>query len=147
MTTEAIQTTRDRRSALARHKHWLVTHGDETGELAKATKEWVSQARGIWEAARTETEPAVLLNLLRYQYARNQKNWEPQVFARLKADFEQCIKESCDDKVLALDLMRHLMVYTIRSFTFHNKTSEPASGGSGKAGTAGKANGAAEGRS
>lgn len=137
MTTEAVRATRERSTALAQHKQWLVTSGDEIGKAAKGTKEWVSQARGIWEAARTETEPKVLLNLLRYQYARNQKNWARPVFDSLQQELERCIEKAAGDDLLALDLMRHLMVYTIRSFTYHNKTDKAANG-------AGEANGAAE---
>jgi len=137
MTMETVQATRVRSAALAKNKLWLVTNGDEIGKAAKGTKEWLSQARGIWDAARTETEPTVILNLLRYQFVRNKKNWAPPVFDSLETRFKECIEKAGGDGALALDLMRHLMVYTIRSFVFWNKKDEPASG-------AGEPNGAAE---
>lgn len=117
-------TARKRRQEfVAKHKRWLVERGNEIGKRAKANKDWASQARSIWEAARTESEPLVLLNLLRYQSARN-KNWrEPEdVFSPLQETIQQCIQKAKDEKEDeggALDLIRHLLVYTIRSHTFH----------------------------
>ena len=57
------------------HKKWLVQEGDRIGELAKSNRDWKHQVRTIWEAARLENEPLVVLNLLRYQAARNPGNW------------------------------------------------------------------------
>lgn len=119
-------TARKRREEfVAKHKKWLVERGDEIGKKAKDNPEWTSQARSIWEAARTESEPLVLLNLLRYQSARN-RNWRSpeDVFTPLQEAIQNCIDTARGDgqgEEGALDLIRHLMVYTIRSHTFHNK--------------------------
>jgi hypothetical protein len=118
-------TQQSRKSEINRHKLWLVERGNEIGKLAKANRDWASQARGLWEAARHETEPIVLLNLLAYQKARND-NWiEPaDVFTPLQAAMRSCIEEKAkDDRELALDLIRHLLVYTIRSHVYHRKES------------------------
>jgi hypothetical protein len=133
MSTAAVEAPTGRSAALAAHKRRLVEAGDE---IAKSKKEWASQARGIWEAALAESEPKVLLNLLRYQYARNQKNWGKGVFERLEKEFETCIADAKDDAELALDLVRHLMVYTIRAYTYASKAQEEK-----KAGGAGGAKG------
>lgn len=121
MTVAETNTRRTRRSELDRNKAWLVERGNEIGKAARANKEWGSQVRGLWEAARNETEPTVLLNLLAYQKARN-SNWtQPEdVFAPLNKALCSCIEERAGgDRELALDLIRHLLVYTIRAHVYH----------------------------
>lgn len=110
---------------VAPHKKWLVERGDKIGKLAGGNAEWASQARGLLEAARAESEPLVLLNLLRYQSARN-KNWrDPEdVFTPLLQDFESCITKGQgaeNPEELVLELIRHLLVYTIRAHAFHRR--------------------------
>ncbi len=118
---------RDRRERVAREKKWLVESGDEIGKLARANQEWGSQARAIWEAARHETEPLVLLNLVRYQAARN-KNWrEPErLLEPLSKAMERCrtVAAGAGDDGLAVELIRHLLVYTIRAYTFNSKAAQ-----------------------
>ncbi len=102
-------------------KRWLVTQGDEIGRQASHNKDWKSQIRTIWEAARTETEPQVLLNLLRYQAARNANWYSPQdVFQPLQKAIGKCVEETADPAV-AMTLIRHLLAYTYRSYTYHGK--------------------------
>jgi hypothetical protein len=111
-----------REQFLAAHKKWLVERGDKIGQLAGGKRDWASQARGIWEAARTETEPLVLLNLLRYQSTRN-RNWDD-----VAPVMEQDIKE-CQTKAQAvgmgnqgaMELIRLLLVYTIRAYVYESK--------------------------
>lgn len=115
---------RERRELVARQKKWLVERGDTIGKLARGNREWGSQARSIWEAARHESEPLVLLNLLRYQAARN-KNWtRPEnVVEPLGAAIEECrtVAAKAGDEGLAVELIRHLLVYTIRAYTFFSR--------------------------
>lgn len=103
-------------------KRWLVEQGDEIGRQAKDNGDWKSQIRTIWEAARTETEPQVLLNLLRYQVARND-NWRsPQdVFQPLRKAIDKCVEETAGDPAVAMTLIRHLLAYTYRSYTYYEK--------------------------
>jgi hypothetical protein len=112
---------RERRAALCREKRWLVETGDTIGKLAGASEDWASQGRVLWEAARNETEPSVLPNLLRYQYARNRKTWPEPVFQGLSDAIKTCIDRAKEDDALALELIRHLLVYTLRAYTFHAK--------------------------
>lgn len=109
-------------SPIAIHKEWLVTQGDEIGELAKDNRDWKHQVRTIWEAARLENEPLVVLNLLRYQAARNSGNWRKpaDVFTALSEAIEKCRMKAAKDAELAMELIRHLLAYTYRSFTFHS---------------------------
>lgn len=106
---------------LEQHKEWLVTEGNRIGELAKANPDWKSQIRVLQEAAQEETEPEVLLNLLRYQAARN-KNWkEPRdVVTDLGALMAQCIEKTGDERRFAIELMQLLLLYTVRAYTYHN---------------------------
>ena len=122
MDTNPTEARRRRQQAVSEEKAWLVKQGDDIGELAKGNKEWAGQVRVVWEAARTENEPAVLLNLLRYQRARN-KNWvDPKdLFTPLKDAMEECVTKAKSDTETALDLIRHLLVYTIRAYTYHSK--------------------------
>ncbi len=103
-----------------RHKKWLVERGDKLGKLAKDNKDWKGQIRGISEAARHENEPSALLNLVRYQSARN-KNWrDPKDVVRpLVEAMETCIAKAGESPELAMALIQHLLAYTYRSFTFH----------------------------
>jgi hypothetical protein len=105
-----------RHQALARAKEWLVHEGEEIGRKAAKNRDWRGQGRVLWEAARTETEPAVLLNLLRYQAARN-PNWvtEEDVLAPTEAALTRAIREAGADKDLAMELIQHLLVYTLRA--------------------------------
>lgn len=99
------------------HKGWLVETGDRIGRLAKDQSDWKSQIRGILEAARTETHPAVLENLVQYQAARN-KNWRnPDVASPLLKAMHECQKKAGDDLDLTMDLIRHLLLYTLRAHT------------------------------
>jgi hypothetical protein len=114
-------TKKRRQEILAQQKEWLVTEGNTLGKLAKDRKDWASQARVIWEAARKETEPLVLINLLRYQSARNSNIWEG-VSVPLEKAIKQCMERSASDgKEVALELIRHLLVYTIRSYTYEKR--------------------------
>jgi hypothetical protein len=110
---------------LAQHKAWLVGKGDELGRKARLNRDWASQARVLLEAARSETEPAVLLNLLRYQRARNQ-NWvtPANVFAPLEQAMNDCVTRAAQAPAGALELMRHLLVYTLRAYTYESKLAE-----------------------
>ncbi len=110
---------------LAKHKAWLVGQGDEIGKKARRNSDWASQARTLLEAARSETEPAVILNLLRYQRARN-KNWvtPENVFSPLEQAMNECIKRAAQAPDVALELMRHLLVYTLRAYTYEWKLAE-----------------------
>ena len=111
------------------HKKWLVERGDALGELAKANKDWKGQIRGIAEAARHENEPSALLNLVRYQSVRN-KNWrEPKdVTEPLTEAMEECITEADENPELAMALIRHLLTFTYRSYTFHEDKKHKAVG-------------------
>ncbi len=112
---------RSRRDFVAAQKRWLVEDGDVIGKLAGGNRDWASQARGIWEAARHESEPLVILNLLRYQAARNDTSWKG-VAGPLENAIERCqtTAREAGDEGLAMDLIRHLLVYTIRSHKFHS---------------------------
>jgi hypothetical protein len=114
--------TAEAKTTVEAQKRWLVTEGDRIGALAKSNKDWKHQLRTIWEAARLETEPLVVLNLLRYQAARNQGNWHTpvDVYEPLRAAIETCRGTAGDDGELAMELIRHLLAYTYRAFTFYS---------------------------
>lgn len=104
------------------HKAWLVTTGDEIGKAGRRNKDWKSQGRTMLEAARHETEPLVLLNLLRYQATRN-KNWKDPVdlVGQLEKALEECRKRADGDSELAMELIRHLLLYTLRAYTAYEE--------------------------
>jgi hypothetical protein len=108
---------------VAAQKKWLVKLGNDLGALARGNAEWASQGRGLLEAARRENEPLVLLNLLRYQSARN-KNWlkPTDVFTPLHAAMKECIDKAGEGgEELALELIRLLLVYTLRAHAYERK--------------------------
>jgi|GEM_PF-7009481 hypothetical protein len=120
----------DPKKVLAEQKAWLVQRGDAIGELAREKGDWKNQIQGMAEAARRETEPLVLLNLLRYQATRN-KNWKQgtDVFSPLEADMKACIEKANQDPELAVLLIQHLLAYTYRAYTYHyemHKAKKPA---------------------
>ncbi len=89
--------------------------------MAKGNREWKHQVRTVLEAARLENEPLVVLNLLRYQAARNPGNWrDPEdVYEALTTALDGCREKAASDAALAMALIRHLLAYTYRAFTFH----------------------------
>jgi hypothetical protein len=120
-------------------KKWLVERADLIGEAAAKEKDWKNQIRILIEACREETEPEVILHLLRYQAARVKKTWKIPVAqvegARntvaevLEDDLRNC-QELAADNVLAIALMQHLCCYAYRSYTHFSSPSN----GSGDAG-------------
>ena len=119
---------------LNQHKRWLVERGDQIGEKAAEGRDWASQGRLLLEAARSETDLHVLLNLLRYQYARNHSPWEP-CFGALMEALKHCEERASGpgdapaDPALAMDLARHLLLYVIRSHRFHDARRQAAARG------------------
>lgn len=111
-------------TSVEQHKKWLVTTGDEIGKGGGKNSGWTSQGRIILEAARHETEPLVVLSLLRYQKARNAKPWaDPyDIFQRLETALKECATKGGADNMLTMELMRHLLLYTLRAYTFHSKS-------------------------
>lgn len=116
-TAASAQAAMERR--VEEHKRWLVEMGDEIGRSGAGNKGWKSQGRILLEAARHETEPRVLLNLFRYQAARNKKTWRlpEDVADLLEKALVECQKRAGDDPVLTMELMRHLLLYTLRANT------------------------------
>ncbi len=109
------------RKLVGQKKQWLVSRGDEIGKLARGNSDWKNQIRALLEAARTEDEPLVVLNFLRYQAARNENWLEPQnVFEPLSGALEQCRADAAQEPGPAMALIRHLLAYTYRSYTFHS---------------------------
>jgi len=119
MSEPATAPTPDSQQLLAREKRWLVDQGDHIGGLAGDKKEWKSQINGLAEAASNETEPRVLLNLLRYQQARNDGAWSG-VADPLFDDMVECVRKAGDDAELAVLLIRHLLLYSSRSYTYNS---------------------------
>jgi hypothetical protein len=123
MDSDERSTKKERQKKVNENKAWLVKQGDAIGEKAKANKDWKGQLRNLWDVARAETEPEVVLNFLRYQKGkkRDKNNWtHPEnVFDPLMRDLKECIRLAGEDRELTLELMRHLLGYTYRSFTFH----------------------------
>lgn len=109
---------------LEKHKLWLVTEGNRIGQLASVYSEWKSQIRVLQEAAQEETEPRVLLNLLRYQAARNEKKWwtKRDVVSPLFDLMKECITRAGDDGLFAVELIQHLLLYTVRAYTYENSS-------------------------
>lgn len=124
-----------RRPSIDEHKAWLVEQGDEIGKLARSKKYWKNQVRVLQEAAHVETEPTVMLNLLRYQAARNDE-WRdpPDVAEPLEKRFEECIQRADKKPALAMELMRHLLLYTVRAYTYQNMLHKEEQDGKGKKG-------------
>lgn len=107
----------DHQKRLAAKKRWLVTQGNRIGELAGDKSEWKSQINLLAEAAAGETEPLVLLNLLRYQQARVSKAWTG-VADPLFDDMSACITEAGEDAALSILLIRHLFLFATRAYTY-----------------------------
>lgn len=129
-TTEPIANTKNRQSVLAAQKKWLVQKGEEIGRLAEENEEWKHQIGTISEAAHHETEPEVLLNLLRYQAGRNEKTWyRPRdAHTPLEAAIKECVKHAANDPEAAMELIRHLLLYTYRAYTYYNSQIKKAKG-------------------
>jgi len=123
MTTAEQETPSVIGPPLDRHKGWLVTQGNGIGREAKDNRDWKNQVRVLQEAAQEETEPLVLLNLLRYQAARN-KNWrQPRdVVTPLGKLMEECIDRADGDGRFAIELIQHLLLYTVRAYTYESKS-------------------------
>lgn len=105
---------------LALEKRWLVRKGDAVGELAGGINDWKNQIGVLQAAAAQETEPLAMLNLLRYQAARNDKSWRP-VFGTLHQAIADCQAKAGEDAALAMLLIRHLLLYCSRAYTYKNK--------------------------
>lgn len=105
---------------LAEEKAWLVGRGNEVGGLAGGISDWKNQIGVLQAAAAKETEPLVMLNLLRYQAARRKPSWEA-TFQTLYDAMEACRARSGDDAALAMLLIRHLLLYSSRAYTYENK--------------------------
>lgn len=122
--TDEVPATGDveRLQRLAGHKRWLVDTGNEIGRLAGDQKEWKSQIGLLAEAAARETEPRVLLNLLRYQQARN-KGWHEAADPLFEA-MKQCIGDAGDDDLFAVLLIRHLFLYASRAYIYRRFLAE-----------------------
>lgn len=110
-------------TSVEQHKKWLVTTGDAIGKAGGGNSRWTSQGRILLEAARHETEPLVVLNLLRYQTTRN-NNWKKpfDISGKLQGAFEECGKKADGEAALTMELIRHLLLYTLRAYTFHSKS-------------------------
>lgn len=118
------------------HKRWLVQAGDELGKKAREHQHWKSQIRTLLEAARHETEPLVILNLLGYQATR-EKKWKKNDLERaLRTELAHCADRSGDDSELAMEMIRHLLLYFMRAYTYHEATrAESADGESAEGST------------
>lgn len=109
------------RTRVNQEKAWLVEQGDEVGRLAaQGNSDWASQGRLMLEAARGETCLLALLNLLRYQAARN-KSWGGCLDLLSKA-LEECRNRSKGDEALAMELARHLLLYSVRAHKYHEES-------------------------
>jgi hypothetical protein len=104
------------------HKGTLVALGNDLGRKAAGNEGWKSQIRIILEAAREETEPAVLRNLIRYQSVRN-ASWSQKhkILPDLDSALDRVTAEAGDDRELTMELIRHLLVYTLRAYTYEAK--------------------------
>lgn len=113
------------------HKEWLVKTGDEIGKAGAKNRDWKSQGRIMLEAARHETEPLVVLNLLRYQATRN-NNWTKpaDLLEKVESAMETCRGKSEGDPALAMELIRHVLLYALRAYTFHEE--KKGKGGDGE---------------
>jgi len=110
---------------LAEHKKLLVGAGDEIGEKAAANDGWKSQVRLLLDASREETEPAVVRNLARYQSVRNKKSWRTghEILPDLERALDEIESAAGADPELAMEMVRHLLLYAMRSYTYHAKIS------------------------
>ena len=108
--------------AVNQAKPWLVAEANRIGELASRARDWASQGRLLLEAARTETHLGVLLNLLRYQGARNREAWEG-VLTPLTAALGRCQETAKGNEALAMALARHLLLYAVRAHKYHEPQS------------------------
>lgn len=123
-----------RRRAVEGAKAWLVELGEALGGLAARNDDWRGQGRVLWEASRSETEPSVLLNLLKYQAARN-KNWRGpnDLLSPTVAALERAIQDAGGDKSLAIELIQLFLVYALRAHRYqehlrHTENPRPAAG-------------------
>lgn len=132
--TPAAATAREREAWIASQKGWLVRQGNKIGERAGARKDWASQGRGLWEACRHETEPEVILNLLRYQACRVD-SWEG-VSGLLESDIRECCRQAQAAGAAgdAMELIRLLLLYALRAHKYQASLGSPGSPGKGKKG-------------
>lgn len=128
--TTASAAARGREAWIASQKGWLVRQGNKIGEQAGARKDWASQGRGLWEACRHETEPEVILNLLRYQACRVD-SWEG-VSGLLEADIHECCRlaQAAGATGDAMELIRLLLLYALRAHKYQASLGSPGSPGS-----------------
>lgn len=102
-------------------KGWLVERGDAIGAKAGAIRNWKSQFRILLESARHESEPAVILNLLRYQAARNKDWFKDGLLQVVEADLEACRAKAQKDAALSMELIRQLLLYALRAYTYEEE--------------------------
>lgn len=130
-TAEKEGTGRPAGASLEDHKKWLVETGDAIGRAGAKNEGWKSQGRILLEAARHETEPLVLLNLLRYQVIRNEKAWKKpeDLSERVEKAIQECTNRGGDDSGLTMELIQHLLLYTLRAYTAFENKKQGGSGG------------------
>lgn len=130
-------------AAVGAHKAWLVERGNALGQEAREIRNWNSQIRILQDSARQEAEPEVLLNLLRYQRAREATAWKKSKNAAetlgnsLEQDLQSCIAKAGEDRELAMELIRHLLLYTARAYQWEHqqfKAEKKDDGNNGQAG-------------
>ncbi len=110
-------------------KQELVRRGEEIGRKARGFTGWSHQVRRLLGVASGETEPLVMLNLLRYQSVRNKDSWgkeRAELAEPLEADMQWCCAEANGNEALAMVLIQHLLCYAYRQYTFETKQAEPA---------------------
>lgn len=110
------------------HKRWLVEQGDALGGQAREHGKWKSQIRTLLEAARHETEPRVLLNLLGYQATREKKWQDNDLEKSLCAKLAECDDRADGDPELAMEMIRHLLLYFVRAYTYEADRAESGKG-------------------
>jgi len=110
------------------HKRWLVEQGDALGGQARNHGKWKSQIRTLLEAARHETEPRVLLNLLGYQATREKKWKDNDLEKSLRVKLAECDDRAAGDAELAMEMIRHLLLYFVRAYTYEADRAEAGKG-------------------
>ena len=141
-----MRATRPEPTFVDLHKGRLVEKAERLGQLAAQRHDWNHQIRRVMDLARVEAEPLVVINFVRYQASHQQSRGAWTAVAKPLVDtMNDCLERAKsasnasgeklgeeDVAARAMDLIRHLLLYTMRAYTWHHRESQPVPGHGGR---------------